>query len=156
MTESTRWKPSSLKPASPVADDEARELVGRVNNWAECDIPIDPAQARATEIQGLPNQAGAIAQLLEDPHSETLLSMNNGSCRLQSKVQGFDLAALCHYHRPDDGTVDLIRRYFERRTVDVATGRGAYEGSYPFEFDWIVVLEPEKALLLSFIFNLQD
>ena len=150
------WRISVPKPYQFDSSKDAAEVVNRINKWAYCDIPIEPAQVAYSEQAGLPENVESIASLLGDPHKELIIDLTNGDLERDVEVNFFDPSVYCSYHGPNEGTVDFVRSYFAKKLVDVARGTGSYSGDYPFNFDWVAVLHKDNQVLFSFIFNLQD
>jgi hypothetical protein len=137
---------------------DAEQLVERINGWAYCDIPRDPAQVAKTKAERLPKTFPAVLKLVSGPHHELISQLNSGQMSRFTETDGFDPTEFCEYHGTDAGVRRLAKRYFAGKTVEIAQGQGANNRpeEYDFVFDWLVVLEPQAGLIFTFVFNLQD
>jgi hypothetical protein len=141
------------------------ELVKRLNAWAAIDIGVEPAQFRSCTRKSVPTKVSEIAGLIHESHGTLLLKTETEDTVDVFDERNFDPTADWTYTAYGDkrdtdpesvATMTFVRAYFASRQVHVASGQGASEPGYEFEFDWIVAIDPQDKIAFSFIRNLED
>jgi len=139
-----------------VSATTARTVVDAVNALAATDIPIPVADTAACELRTLPRTLAELIAVLPPEYRQLVGECARGRTRTMRDVTGFDLLGIIEQPADRPADASTIRAFFDERTVDVATGRGASDGPYPIAFDWVVVLDHRGHRIFSFVPNCAD
>ncbi|EKD29212.1 MAG: hypothetical protein ACD_79C00014G0001 [uncultured bacterium] len=134
-------------------------LVKLLNKFANIDIETAAVAVYSScTLKELPSNYKDAVNLTLEEHRNLILDLNQKKPKFFRQIDDFDLNKYLHYYDeefPDlEKNLKWIGDFFKGRKVDVIYGKGAEKGD--FEFDWILVLDPELKTLFSFILNLED
>ena len=135
----------------------SKNLADKINGLALTDVSVTPARFTWRTLSRLPDDLKEILGLLPGEHQEFIRENLDGESKFLRGVPDFDLTHLLHYHDEEnenaESVLGYVKTFFQGRPVDVAQGKGHVKRSFPFTFDWVVVLDPENKVLYSFILN---